>query len=66
MDFVLAESTRSALLARAGRLRHPLTPSSPLPPGHGCVATPDYGDEYAYGLDLILDGLERNLSRTDR
>ena len=37
-----------------------LTMEHVLQPGY------DYGDEYAFGLDLILDGLEKNLSRTDR
>ena len=37
-----------------------LTIEHVLQPGY------DFGDEYAFGLDLILDGLERNLSRTDR
>ena len=37
-----------------------LTMEHVLQPGY------DYGDEYAFGLDLILDGLEKNLSRADR
>ena len=34
-----------------------LTSEHVLQPGY------DYGDEYEFGLDLILDGLEKNLAQ---